>query len=83
MPARSMSIHGIALRQLLHARHLVGQRVVAHVAEVGLVEFLTAPRRAHAVDLHHDEPQLRQRLRNRRAPAEKLRLPTLPVCGPG
>ena len=62
MPARSISIHGYRSRQLLHAGHLVRQRVVAHVAEIRFVKFLGAPRRAHAVDLHHHESQLRQRL---------------------
>ena len=52
----------IALRQLLHTRHLVRQRIVPQIAEVGLVEFLAAPRRPHSIDLHHDESQLRQRL---------------------
>ncbi len=63
MPARSISIHGYRLRQFLHAGHLIGQRVVAHIAEVRFVKFLRAPRGSHAIDLHHDEAQLGQRLR--------------------
>jgi hypothetical protein len=72
----------IALAQFLDAGDLIGQRVVAHVAEVGVVEGLGAPRRTHAVDRHHDEAQLGQRLvvaacRQEAAPR------TEPVCGPG
>ena len=63
MPARSMSIHGIPRRQLLHPRDLIGQRVVAHVAVVGLVELLRPPRRPHPVDLDDDEAELGERLR--------------------
>ena len=54
---------GIARGQLLHRADLIGQGVVAHVAVVGLVKFLRAPRRPHPVDLDDDEPELRQRLR--------------------
>ena len=53
----------IALRELLHPGDLIGQRVVAHVAVVGLVERLRSPRRAHAVDLDDDEAELGERLR--------------------
>src|SRR3546814_12055643 len=53
---------GVAFGQLLHPRDLVGQRVVADVAEVRVVEGLRAPRRAHAVDRDDDEAQLGQRL---------------------
>ena len=53
---------GVALRELLHARDLVRKGVVAHVAEVGFVELLGAPRSAHAIDLYHDEAQLGERL---------------------
>src|SRR3546814_7745113 len=49
---------GVAFGQLLHPRDLVGQRVVADVAEVRVVEGLRAPRRAHAVDRDDDEAQL-------------------------
>ena len=73
---------GIPRRELLHARDLVGQRVVAHVAEVRVVELLRSPGRPHPVDLHDDEPELGERLRIA-ARREKLRGPTLPVCGPG
>jgi hypothetical protein len=52
----------IALAQILEAGDLVGQRVVAHVGEPGVVEGLGTPRRTHAVDGHHDEAQLGQRL---------------------
>ena len=51
-----------ALRQLAHAGNLIRERVVAEIAEVGFVEFLTAPRRAHAIDFHHDEAEFGQRL---------------------
>ena len=58
-----MSIHGIPLRQFLHARDLVGQRVVApHRAVVRVVERLRAARRAHAVDRHDDEAEFGERL---------------------
>ena len=63
MPARSMSIHGIARGQLLHPGHLIGQRVVAHVAVIGLVELLRSPRRAHPVDFDDDEAEFGERLR--------------------
>jgi hypothetical protein len=53
----------VALRELLHAGHLIGQRVVAHVAVIRGVEALGSPRRAHAVDLDDDEAQLGDRLR--------------------
>ena len=52
-----------ARRQLLHARDLIGQRVVAHVAVPGLVERTRSPRRPHPVDLHDDETELGDRLR--------------------
>ncbi len=52
----------MARGQFLHARHLVGQRVVGHVAIPGIVEGLGAPRRTHAVNGHHDEAQFGQRL---------------------
>src|SRR5690606_28567417 len=53
---------GVAFGQLLHAGDLVGQRVVTDVADVGVVEGLGAPGRAHAVDGDRDEAQLGQRL---------------------
>src|SRR3546814_1016426 len=53
---------GVAFGQLAHAGDLVGQGVVADVAEVRVVEGLRAPRRAHAVDGDDDEAQLGQRL---------------------
>ena len=52
----------VALGQLLHAGDLVGQRVVADVLDVGVVEGLGAIRRAHAVDGDDDEAQFGQRL---------------------
>src|ERR1035438_7628162 len=50
-------------RQLLHAAHLVGQRIVAHVAVIGVVEALRALRVSHAIDRHDDESQFGERLR--------------------
>jgi hypothetical protein len=67
----------VPARQLAHARDLVGQRVVAHVAVVEIGEDLRAPRRAHPVDLHDDEAELGERLMVA-ACGEKLREPTLP-----
>jgi hypothetical protein len=52
----------ISLCQLAHARDLIGERVVAHAAEVEIAERLRAPLRAHAVDGDDDEPQLGERL---------------------
>ena len=61
--ALSMSIQEYRLRQVLHARHLVGDRVVAtHRAVVGVVERLRAPWRAAAVDRDDDEAEFGQRL---------------------
>ena len=78
MPALVDVDERVPLRELLHAGDLIGQRVVAHVAVVRVVERLRSPRRAHAVDLDDDEAKLRERLRDRRARGEKLRAPTLP-----
>jgi len=58
----------IELGKLLHSGHLIGQRVVAHVAVISVVKFLAAPRRTHAVNLHNDEPQVRRAPARRRAP---------------
>src|SRR5205814_2577046 len=49
--------------QVFHAGDLIGQRVVANVAEVRVVELLRAPGRAHAVDFDDDEPEIGERLR--------------------
>src|SRR3954452_9875040 len=49
--------------KFLHRPDLVGQRVVAHVAVVRLVELLRPPRRTHPVDLDDDETELGERLR--------------------
>ena len=62
MPTLSTSMNAILLRELLDPRDLIGNRVVAHVPVVRVVERLRAPRRAHAVDRHDDEAELRERL---------------------
>src|SRR5947209_2305329 len=53
----------VAAGQLLHARHLIRQRVVAHVAVIGLVKLLRSPGRPGAVDFDDHETELRERLR--------------------
>jgi len=53
----------ILLGQLFHRGHLVGQRVVAHVSEVGIMKLLGAPGRTHSIDLHDNEAQLCEGLR--------------------
>src|SRR5579859_556503 len=69
---------GIALGELCHPRYLVGQGVVAHVAEVSVVEFLGAPGVSHTVNLNNDEAQLREGLRiaarSRKGPASDAAL---------
>ena len=52
----------ITLGELLHARDLIGERVVSHFAVVRVVEGFRSPRRAHPIDLHDDEPQFGERL---------------------
>ena len=53
----------VALRQFLHPGHLIGQRVVAHVGVVGIVERLRTVGRPHAVDFDDDEAEFGQSLR--------------------
>src|SRR5262245_46780422 len=53
---------GVSLGTLLHAGHLIGQRVVTHVAVIRGVKLLRSPRCAHAVDLDDDEAELGDRL---------------------
>src|SRR5690606_29701919 len=48
----------VALGELAHSCDLIGQRVVAHVAVVRVMERLGASGRAHAVDLDDDEAEL-------------------------
>ena len=57
----SRSIVRILRRGRLDPQDAVGEPGVAEVLPANVVERLRAVRRAHAVDLHHDEPQLRQR----------------------
>ena len=49
----------VTARQLLDDGNVIRQAVVAKVAVVVVVECLAAKRRAEVIDLHHDEPQLR------------------------
>ena len=63
MPARSMIDPRVSGGELLHAGDLIGQRVVAHVAVIRLVECLRAPRCAHPVDLDDHEAEFGERLR--------------------
>src|SRR6185503_17597218 len=49
--------------ELFHSAHLIGQRVVAHIAVVRVMEFLGARGVSHTIDLDHDKTQLRKRLR--------------------
>src|SRR5262245_19823633 len=72
---------GILFRKLLHSGYLIGQSVVAHVAVIKVVELLRTERISHAVDLHHDEAKLGQRLsvttrRGKRAASDTAALGT-------
>ena len=60
--AHPLQVHErVAGGQLLDRRHVVGQSVVVEVAVVDIVKRLRAMRRAHVVQLDHDEAQLGQR----------------------
>ena len=62
--ARAIDVDPRVLRRkLLHAGHLIGKRVVAHVAVIRLVKLLRPPRCPHAVYFDDDEPELRECLR--------------------
>src|SRR5215472_17420439 len=53
----------VLVRKLLHARHLIGQSVVAQITKVGIMKFLRSPGGSHAIKLDDDESELSQRLR--------------------
>src|SRR4051794_23907751 len=60
----AVEIHlGVARRELLDRRDLIGDAVVRHVAVEGVVERLRAAGGSHRINLHDVEAKLRERPR--------------------